>query len=164
MASGNIIVEWHDSFSVGVKLIDEQHIKLIKLTNKLFASCMSGQERSKSDSIFLKVIHEVIDYVGYHFSTEEKVMERIDYPKYKEHKKEHVNFVKEVLAKVEEFNVGKMNAPLSFVYYLRDWVLHHIAVNDKKLGAYLVEMKNSGGLTQIVLKVKRDENNKVLFA
>lgn len=160
--AGNIIVEWQNSYSVGVKVIDEQHMKLIQLTNKLFASCMSGHERNKADSIFLKVIHEVIDYVGYHFGTEEKVMERIDYPEYKIHKQEHMDFVKEVLIKVEDFNFGKMNTALSFVYYLRDWVLRHIAVSDKKLGAHIVEMKKSGGLQQIVLKVKKDKaTNKV---
>jgi hemerythrin len=152
-----IIVTWNPTYSVGIKVIDEQHMKLIKLTNKLFRSCMSGQERIKGDSIFFEVIREVIEYVGYHFNTEEKVMERVDYPKSKEHKIEHKVFVKEVLAKVEEFNSGKINTPLSFVYYLRDWILHHIAVNDKKLGEYLLEMKRTGNLQQKILKVKRND-------
>ena len=159
--SEDVIVKWQDSYSVGIKVIDEQHIKLIKLTNKLFNSCISGQERTKSDSIFLGVINEVIDYVGYHFSTEETVMERVNYPAYKNHKQEHIAFVKEVLQKVEEFNAGKINAPLSFVYYLRDWILNHIAVNDKKLGKHLIDMKRSGALQQVVLKVKKDEQNKL---
>ena len=160
--SEDVIVKWQDSFSVGIKVIDEQHMKLIKLTNKLFASCMTGQERTKSDSVFMAVINEVIDYVGYHFSTEEKVMERINYPAYKVHKQEHINFVKEVLVKVEEFNSGKINAPLAFVYYLRDWIFHHIAVNDKKLGQHLLDLKKSGELQQVVLKVtKNKETNKL---
>jgi hemerythrin len=157
-----IIVEWHDSYSVGVKLIDEQHIKLIELTNKLFESCMSGNERIKSESIFLKVLREIVDYVSYHFSTEERVMERIDYIESKRHKHEHTSFVKKVLNEAEEFKLGKMNNALSFVYYLRDWVLQHIAITDKKLGEYLLEMKKRGILQQIVLKVKKDaETNKL---
>ena len=157
-----VIVSWHSSYSVGVKLIDEQHMKLIKLTNKLFNSCMAGQERTRVDSVFLGVIHEVVDYVDYHFNTEERVMERVNYPEYKMHKQEHMTFVRNVLAKVEEFNLGKTNTSLSFVYYLRDWVLHHIAVNDKKLGTYLVEMKRKGDLQQIILKTKRDvETNRI---
>ncbi|MCL1865255.1 MAG: bacteriohemerythrin [Spirochaetes bacterium] len=160
----NVIVTWHDSYSVGIKVIDEQHMALIKLTNKLFASCMSGHERSQADSIFLQVINEVVDYVGYHFSTEERIMEKINYPEYKAHKKEHVSFVKEVLIKVEEFNFGRNNTALTFVYYLRDWILQHIAVNDKKLGSYILEKKRSGELRQIVLKVKKDENtNKMVI-
>lgn len=160
--SEDMIVKWQDAYSVGIKVIDEQHMKLVKLTNKLFNSCVSGQERTKSDTVFLEVINEVIDYVGYHFSTEEKVMERINYPAYKVHKQEHFNFVKDVLVRVEEFNAGKINAPLSFVYYLRDWILNHIAVNDKKLGKHLLEMKKNGTLQQVVLKVKKnDETHKL---
>ena len=154
--TGNLIVEWHDSFSVGVKLVDEQHQKLIAFTNKLFGSCMSGNERTKTDSIFLSVLHEVVDYADYHFSTEEKIMQRINFPDYNMHKHEHVEFGKEVLIKLEEFKFGKINTALSFVYYLRDWVLHHIAVSDKKLGSYLLELKRSGSLEQMVVKVKRD--------
>ena len=157
-----VIVTWQNSYSVGIKTIDEQHMKLIKLTNKLFGSCMSGSERTRANSIFLSIVHEVIDYVGYHFSTEEKVMEKINYPAYKEHKQAHMNFVKEVLTKVEEFNFSKVNTSLSFVYYLRDWVLRHVAVSDKKLGVYLLEMSKRGELQQIVLKVKKNgETNKL---
>ena len=151
-----IIVQWQNSYSVGIKVIDDQHMKLVKLTNKLFASCISGNERTKSDSIFMSVVNEVIDYVGYHFSTEEKIMERINYPEYKRHKKEHVDFVKEVLAKVGEFKTSKANTSLYFVYFLRDWILQHIAVNDKKLGKYILDLRKEGGLEQIVLKVKRN--------
>ncbi|MCL2025732.1 MAG: bacteriohemerythrin [Leptospirales bacterium] len=134
------IVEWDDAYSIGIELIDEQHIKLIELTNKLYTSCALDQEKTKSDTIFLDVIHEIIDYVTYHFTTEERAMRKNNYPGYKIHKQEHENFAKEVLAKVEEFNLRKINSSLSFVHYLKDWVLNHIAVNDKKMGAYLLEI------------------------
>ena len=158
------IVTWNNSYSVGIKLIDEQHIKLIELTNKLFSSCMEGNERKKSDSIFLGVIHEIIDYVCYHFSTEEKVMERINYPGYKMHMQEHSAFAKKVLSKVEEFKLSNANTSLSFVYFLRNWVLHHIAIRDKLLGSHLLDMKKRGMLQQITLKAKKDaETNKILI-
>ena len=152
------IVTWSSSYSVGVKTIDDQHKKLIKLTNKLFASCMAGNERVRlfkysSNSIFLKVIHEAVDYVSYHFGAEEKIMEKVNYPEYMMHKQEHSSFVHEILGKVDEFKAGKNNAPLSFVHYLKDWVLQHIAVSDKKLGTYLLEMHKNGTLLQI-LKTK----------
>jgi hemerythrin-like metal-binding protein len=150
----NIVVKWQNSYSVGIKLIDEQHMELIRLTNKLFTSCLAGQERSIS--IFLNTIHEAVDYTSYHFGTEEKIMERIIYPDYINHKKEHTEFVREVFTKVDEFKSGKIFTPLQFVYFLRDWVLHHIAVNDKKLGEYLLMMKRSGELQKMTLMVKKE--------
>jgi len=154
--TGNTIVSWQNSYSVGIKLIDEQHMELIKLTNKLFASCMTGQERFRN--VFLDTIHDTVDYVGYHFSTEEKVMERVNYPGFKEHKKEHSDFVREVFNKVEEFKSNKVLTPLAFVYYLRDWVLHHIAVCDRKMGEYLIMLRGKGELQKITIRVKTDES------
>ena len=152
----NQIVVWHDSYSVGVRLIDEQHKHLINLTNRLFRSCMESTERSKA--IFLETIHEAVNYVGYHFSTEEKIMERINYPDYRRHKLEHTEFVRKVFTKVEDFGSGKILAPLTFVYFLREWILHHIAVSDKKMGDYLMLLSRIGELHKIMLKVKKDKN------
>jgi hemerythrin-like metal-binding protein len=149
-----MVVQWQNSYSVGVRPIDEQHMELIRLTNKLFNSCMEGQE--KGNSAFLEVIHEAVEYIGYHFGTEEKIMERINYLDFARHKKEHTDFVREVYTKVEDFESGKILAPLMFVYFLRDWVLHHIAVSDKRLGDYLLLMKRNGYLQRMSLRVRRD--------
>ena len=149
------VVQWQNSYSVGIKLIDEQHMTLINLTNRLFRDCMESHEQSMST--FLEIIHEAVDYVGYHFSTEEKIMERVNYPDYSNHKKEHAEFVREVFSKVEEFNSGKKNTPLAFVYFLRDWVLHHIAVSDRRMGVYIMTMHNNGELQKITVKVQNDD-------
>jgi len=148
------VVQWQNSYSVGIRLVDEQHMELIRLTNKLFSNCLAGQDRSKST--FLDTIHEAVDYTGYHFGTEEKIMERIHYPDMYRHKKEHADFVREVFTKVDDFKAGKLLTSLSFVYFLRDWVLHHIAVSDKKLGEYLMSMRRSGELQRMTLRVKKD--------
>ncbi|MCL2069365.1 MAG: bacteriohemerythrin [Treponema sp.] len=157
-----VVVQWQGSYSIGIKLVDEQHMVLINMTNKLFTACMAGRERSRST--FLEIIREAIDYVGYHFSTEEKLMERVNYPEMSYHKKQHAEFVREVLSKVEDFNAGRTITPLAFVYFLRDWVLHHIAVCDKKVGEYLMELSKTGELAKITVKVKKDEStNRVQF-
>ena len=153
----NIVVQWQNSYSVGIKLIDEQHMALFKLTNKLFANCMAGREQSKNT--FLDIIHEAVDYVNYHFSTEENLLGRVNYPDLANHKSLHSDFIKEILIKVQEFNEGKVLAPLSFMYFLRDWILHHIAVCDKKYGDYLINMKKSGELQKIAAKVKEEQES-----
>jgi hemerythrin len=153
----NKIVTWHTSYSVGIPLIDAQHQELINLTNALYASCMTGRESSKA--VFLKTIRGAVDYIGYHFSTEEKIMERISYPEYAAHKKQHKDFVKEVLRGVDDFTSGRKFIPNAFVHYLKDWVLTHIAVTDKKLGEYLVNLKKQGGLEGISIQVKQDNDS-----
>jgi hemerythrin len=129
------IVKWSPSLSIGIRLIDEQHQGLIKLTNELFLSCLKGGE--VANARFLKTIRETVQYVQFHFSTEEAIQKRINYPDYASHKREHEEFVRQVLLSVAEFNSGKKFLPNKFVKFLQDWVLTHIAVTDKKLGEYL---------------------------
>jgi len=152
--SEQTLVRWQNAYSVGVRPIDEQHMELIRLTNKLFRSCMAGN--TKGRAAFLEIIHEAVEYTGYHFGIEEKIMKRINYPDYVMHKQEHADFVREVYTKVEEFEIGKIFVPLQFVHFLRDWVLHHIAVCDKRLGNYLLFMKRNGYLQNMSLRVKKD--------
>ena len=152
--SENSIIKWQNSYSVGIKLVDEQHKELIKLTNKLFLSCSLGQDQLTS--VFMTTIHEAIDYVVYHFGTEEKIMERVNYPHIEIHRNEHKEFAREVLLQVEDFKSGKTTAPLSFVNFLKDWVLNHVAVSDKKMGDYLVTLKKSGELDRMTLVGKKD--------
>ncbi|MDR0878238.1 MAG: bacteriohemerythrin [Treponema sp.] len=159
MTDDNIVV-WHNSYSIGIPLIDEQHKELIRLTNQLFASCVAGRESSKAS--FMETIRGAVDYIGYHFSTEEKVMERVNYPDYLSHKKEHTKFVKEVLIEVDDFKSGRSFVPNAFVHFLKNWVLAHIAVCDKKLGEYLINLKKSGSLQGITLRVKQEANGQRL--
>jgi hemerythrin len=154
----NEIVRWHNSYSIGIPLIDAQHQELINLTNKLYEGCMSGREASRV--VFLKTIRGAVDYIGYHFSTEEKIMERVSYPyaEYIAHKQQHKDFVREVLREVDDFSSGKKFTPNAFVYFLKDWVLTHIAVTDKKLGEFLVDMKRRGGMRGMTIQIKQQAN------
>ena len=152
MAS-NEIVTWHRSYSVNIPLIDSQHKELINWTNSLYRSCLKGRENS--NDVFMGILRAAVSYVGYHFSTEEKIMERVKYPGYSSHKREHNDFVREILKAVEDLSKGIKYNPLSFVTYLKDWVLTHIAVSDKALGQYLIGLRQNGDLYNISLKVKQ---------
>jgi hemerythrin len=152
--SEKTIIQWQNSFSVGLRLIDEQHRELIRLANKLFSSCMAG--KTKDRDAFLEIIHEAVEYIGYHFRIEEKIMIKTNYPDFAKHKLEHNDFLRKVYSNVDEFKSGKIFVPLQFVYFLRNWVLHHIAINDKQLGNYLLLMKHKGYLQNMSLRVKKD--------
>ncbi|MDR0556248.1 MAG: bacteriohemerythrin [Treponema sp.] len=140
-------MEWEDRLSVGVPIIDEQHHRLIEITNNLYDACRQGGAIYEG---FTTALHETVDYVGYHFGTEDKIMRRINYPDYATHKKEHDLFVKEVLKQMHDYENDKTYAPHALVRYLKDWTLSHIALTDLKLGSYLVNMKKAGALEKII--------------
>ncbi len=40
------LMTWNDSFSVGIKTIDDQHIVLVETLNDLHAAMMKGQAKT----------------------------------------------------------------------------------------------------------------------
>jgi hemerythrin len=142
-----MIVEWHDKFSIGIPLIDNQHKALVLITNKLYNA-------GSSDEQFAETIKEAVAYVKFHFSVEEQIQARTAYPGYEEHKKLHAEFIREILNHVVAFKEGKKFVPHQFVHFLKDWVLSHIALVDKKMGDYLTGLQRSGKLGDITLKRK----------
>jgi hemerythrin len=147
------LIEWTNRYRIGIPLIDGQHKKLIDMTNELYTGCLEGDEAANAR--FLKTIHDAVDYVRFHFTTEEKILERINYPGIAAHKKEHENFIKEILVQVQAFQEGKKFVPNLFVRYLRDWVLTHIAVSDKLYAVYLAEMKKKGVLFSVLMAARQ---------
>jgi len=154
------IVTWHQSYSVSIPLIDAQHVELIKLTNRLYRSCLTDRDTSKE--VFMEVLHAAVNYVGYHFSTEENIMKKVCYPEFGAHKIQHTDFVREVLKTVDDIQNDIYINPLNFVKYLKDWILTHIAVTDSALGKYLVMLKNRGVLNSITLKIKNIDGRYVI--
>ncbi|MDR1930134.1 MAG: bacteriohemerythrin [Treponema sp.] len=142
------LVAWSSTFSVGIKLIDDQHKELLKLTNDLFNHCIGDEEAE--EAYFKSIIDGAVKYVKVHFATEEKIMLSTKFPGYMEHKREHDRFVLTVVQQVKDFEDGKKFILASFTRFLKDWILTHIAVMDKQYFQYfkkLATKKNDGRLT-----------------
>jgi hemerythrin len=148
--ANEVFVEWDDRYSVGIPLIDDQHKKLIQMTNDLYNACLEGSEAARV--LFREAARSTVDYVKYHFAAEEKILENVKYPGIAAHKKEHESFVMKVLEGVKNFEEGKQFVPNVFVRYLRDWILAHIAVEDKKYADYILGLKRQDALKQRVLR------------
>jgi hemerythrin len=164
METGNF-VKWEERFSIGVPLIDFQNKQLIALTNKLFKACQGGDETAKEQ--FKKTVPDVVNYINYHFSTEEQIMEKLAYPGLPAHRKEHTEFTFEVLTNVQTFESGKKFVPNQFVRLLKNWVLSHIAITDGKLGEFLLNLQHTNVvLEKITMKKsgRTDELKKVILA
>jgi hemerythrin len=138
MADKDIVI-WSDAFSVGVRLIDDQHKELVRMTNELALGCKKGG--SEAEIYFMKTIQGAVRYVKTHFTTEEIIMERLNYPEFVTHKKEHEDFVAEVLKDVRNFEQGQKMVPLDFVHFLQQWVLNHIAKSDKRYAFFFDELR-----------------------
>ncbi|GHV93702.1 hemerythrin [Spirochaetia bacterium] len=133
------LVAWSDDFSVGNSTIDEQHKELVRMTNEFYAGCQMGGVMAKV--YFLKTIQGAVRYVRTHFSTEEEIMQKANYPGFDAHKQQHENFVAEVTQQVQLFEHDDNPDPAEFVKYLMNWVLQHIANVDKQYMPFIAQLE-----------------------
>jgi hemerythrin len=131
-------VTWDDEFLVHFDRIDEQHKTLVTVANDLFIG--SKQGKTAADVAFMKTVRNAIEYAQTHFYTEEKYMALANYPDLPAHKKEHEAFVSEILHQVQIFETGEAE-PVILARYLKNWLLNHIAISDKKYSPYLAKLE-----------------------
>lgn len=128
-------IEWDNSLSIGVEIIDEQHKMLIQKLQDLSEAFKVGLEQNK----MLKTIDFMIDYTDFHFSEEEKLMAENNYPGLEIQKSQHTEF-RETLDHIQEdyMDEGPTKAlATSINVFLLNWLRQHITVSDVQIGKYL---------------------------
>jgi hemerythrin len=144
--TGNVeLVKWDNKYNTGIDLFDNQHKELVVIINQLFQACLEGDK--VIDSAFKDAMSRMVAYVKFHFGAEEKVLQRIKYPRFAEHKKRHDEMVRDILEAAKAYNEGKKFVPNQFVRTLRDWLFSHIAVEDSAYAVYIADLKKKGLLT-----------------
>ena len=92
---------------------------------------------------FLLELKECVDYVTTHFSSEEKLMKFVGYEQFSDHKIRHEEFTKKVLETSTVFGSMSFSDAIKFCKYLYDWVLSHIAHEDKLYVKKVMEYKQT---------------------
>ena len=146
MEAKQTFFEWEKQFVLGIPLIDRQHEKLIQLTKNLHFTYLQSTETASHH--FIDAAHEVVDLLRQHFSNEEKLMLLFDFPEYAEHKKEHENFVMEILNQARRFSLSSYLTPYRFIRSIKEWASSHIEVFDKKAADFVLSMKNHDDVEQ----------------
>lgn len=128
------ILEWDDYFSIGIAEIDEEHRQLIEKFAQLYHLMKEGQ----GHAYYFELLDFLKYYVTHHFEHEEKHQYELKFPLLEEHKKRHKEFKEQV-----ECIIGSNNqtiastAELLYInQFLKNWLTHHILVEDKKIGAF----------------------------
>ena len=125
-------LEWDKSFNVNVKEIDEQHKKLVSMINTLHSAFID----SRGENIHKEIIDNMVEYATIHFATEEKYMEKFNFPASQTHKKEHDNFTREALNLQTQLRIGGFVLSIKILNYLKSWLQNHILVTDKNYSKF----------------------------
>jgi hemerythrin len=130
-------IQWTSDLSSGVKVIDNQHRKLIELINHFNVAVQTGDARKVLMDLFV----DLADYTSYHFQTEEELMERHNYYDIEEHKKLHFEFKRKLAEYILQYRAGDIPMPVNVSQFMVDWLIEHIKGHtqsaDTKLGKFL---------------------------
>ena len=129
------LLNWNDSLSVGVPTMDQQHRRLVELTNQLYDAMGTG----KGDEIKSAVLRDLLTYAQVHFAAEERLMQKHAYPHFASHKVLHDELTDQVLQLKQKLDAGQMVASVTLANFLKDWLQQHITQEDRKYGRFICQ-------------------------
>lgn len=129
-------IAWNRELSTGVEWQDIQHKELFNRINGLLDAMTLGLGKEEVGRLF-KFLD---DYFEVHFNAEESAMLKYDYPGTLTHLAEHAKFIDDITRLKEEAASGPTTSiVIKAQRRVVDWLLNHIGVMDKSLGAFLVK-------------------------
>ena len=126
---------WGEDFSVGVRVLDEQHKQIVTMVNTLIemSNAKIGSE------IISDTLTKMTLYAINHFSKEEEYMLEYNYPEYSIQKKQHSEFKRKTVDFCMETMAHKETVPAEIFMYLKSWWTNHILKEDMKYKKYFNE-------------------------
>jgi hemerythrin len=121
---------WSKNLETGILTVDEQHKEIFRQADILFGR--DKADRVTSTFTFLE------DYVVKHFTDEQALHLKVQYPKREPHKKMHAGFTTALKKMEEEYknSDGNLKILLKINKTFCDWLTGHIMVHDKEFTAY----------------------------
>ena len=126
---------WTEELATGHPVIDAQHREIFKALDNFRDLTSEGKGREGVGA----ALKFTADYISKHFSDEEGIQARSNYPDRVNHKGLHEAFKKVVADLLKEFNeqgptimlFNKVNTNLG------RWVVNHVINEDKKVAAHI---------------------------
>ena len=118
------LMHWHDSFSVGVRIVDDQHQQLFALINELIVAVDTHQQ----DDVLERILGAVLAYTELHFRTEEELFKI--HPQFQAHRALHQRFLHDVSSLMADFVLNKAAVATRLLDILGNWLQNHILKTD----------------------------------
>lgn len=165
--NSNTII-WKSEYNISNFKIDKEHQKLFTIAREAMnVSKLKDDEEVKTK--LKEIITKLFDYVGTHFSNEQKYMEEIDYPELANHKILHKNMLDMLTTLISELNKLELEDIEKLLFnFIEEYFIRHIVLEDKKIQLWstsLEDLKKNFGWKEIysVGNVEIDREHKQLF-
>lgn len=129
------ILIWNQSYSVGVRELDEQHQALLRMINEMHYA----MNNDKGQEAISAIIEQMFDYMETHFATEEGYMRQCGYLGLPAHQREHEEFRSKARELKQRVEAQEFVLSFEIVQFLSDWLQNHIMVTDMKYTTLLAE-------------------------
>jgi hemerythrin len=130
-------LHWTKDLDTGIDDIDKQHRRIVDYINELNEANDAGELAATEH-----VLNKLVDYARNHFTAEEELLKKADYPYLKAHKRLHEMFIKRIAEFQHRVSSGENVIP-ELHSMLKTWLVNHIKGDD---ALYVESVNNSLGL------------------
>ncbi|MEO5349066.1 MAG: bacteriohemerythrin [Magnetococcus sp. YQC-3] len=124
---------WNSAFHIKIMEMDLHHKKLVEIANTTMEILRAGNDRG----LLLTAFATLVNYTEYHFSAEERLMERYHYPELEKHRQQHRYLAQQVLAYREDIQHREDFQHIDFRGFFTIWLARHILHEDLHYGMFL---------------------------
>ena len=131
---------------IGVAKIDEQHKELIDRINTIISMGLKSVSKEETQ----KTLDLLGRYVVQHFSDEEALQRKCNYPKYEWHRELHHKFIGDFMKIKEVFaeNGPSVKFTVELNNRLIHWIVKHIKNVDAEFGKFYTSQKITPSITE----------------
>jgi hemerythrin-like metal-binding protein len=125
---------WNEEeYAIGIGALDAQHKELITLAGELAAlrDRKGGVEEAKG------LLGRLHSYTHYHFTSEEAVLMRFEFPGARDHVALHRSFAESVRRQLDQFTSDRGGDLDAAVTLVEDWVSEHVKGADREYAEFL---------------------------
>lgn len=124
---------WQNYFSINVAQMDEQHKKMIDISNKIMAHLYSNA----NEKLISDTFDALIECTRHHIVSEEKLLGFYNYPDLSSHSDSHEKFILQLTDYKKRVLNGEIPDTTAFMNFFEYWLIRHITNEDSKYGQFL---------------------------
>lgn len=126
---------WNDSLATGFPAVDEQHVLLCSLANRL----LDHPGALVRDELVVDILTDLGKFLILHFQTEEAMMRGLGIPR--EEYEQHVRAHNQIIDEYAELNLaaarGKHHTATQIFSIVKQWIWDHLHTGDASIRNYV---------------------------
>lgn len=126
---------WKESLNIGMPVIDEQHILLFQLANRL----LNRPDALARDELVVDILTDLGKFLILHFQTEEAMMHRLGMPQ--DEYEQHVRAHNLIIDEYAELNLaaahGRHHTAAEIFEQVKRWIGDHLHTSDANIRNYV---------------------------